>query len=282
MPWRLVWCSVLAVLAIVGATERAALSTEDGGLTIVLTSAGRYDAERFDDSLDAIDDRIDLLRDKGLLDVENATVRRRGHDIVVRLSGVKNPARAQRLVVPTPLYFRPVLARVPVAKAAAPDDPAAKNAIASCDPAAISALPVIPTTKPGEDDPEHCVVLSTRDEQRLKYRLLLGPAELRGNEDVVRARTRFQNGYVVLLTLRKDGLAKFNVLAAHAYGRVSPQNEVALVLDGMVYSNPAFQEPRFDGVIQVSGNFTKSEADELALAINYGAFPVTLKSVTPT
>jgi preprotein translocase subunit SecD len=72
------------------------------------------------------------------------------------------------------------------------------------------------------------------------------------------------------------------VLAAHAYGRVSPQNEVALVLDGMVYSNPAFQEPRFDGVIQVSGNFTKSEADELALAINYGAFPVTLKRVTPT
>ena len=266
-----------------GATERAALSAPGGDrLTIVLTSARRYDRERFDDALHQLEQRVDFFRDKGLLEVKDSFVKRRGHDIVVRLSGVKNPALAERLVVPTPLYFRPVLALVPVAKGSAPDDPAAKQAIASCDPAAISALPVIPTTEPGEDDPEHCVVFSTRDEQRLKYRLLLGPAELRGNEDVVRARTRFQNGYVVLVTLRRDGLAKFNALAARLYNQPSPQNEVALVLDGIVESNPAFQEPRFDGVIQVTGNFSKSDAELLAGAISVGALPLKVKSVTPT
>jgi preprotein translocase subunit SecD len=273
---------VLAVVAMVGVTERAASSAEHGGLTIVLTSAGRYDPERFDKSLDAIEYRVDFFRKKGVLDVEDASVKRRGHDIVVRLSGVKHPSRAQRLIVPTPLYFRPVLARVPLQTDSVPDELAAKAAIASCDPAAIQALRVIPTTEPSEDDPDQCVVFATRDEQRLKYRLLLGPAELAGNEDVVRARSRFQRGYVVLVTLRKDGLAKFNALAAKAYGRPSPADEVALVLGGVVESNPAFQAPRFDGIIQISGNFSKPDADELARAITYGAFPVTLKSVTPT
>src|SRR4029078_9891981 len=118
-------CVACRVCLATGAvSERAAWSAEEDGLTIVLTSAGRYDRERFDESVVQLEERVDFFRDKGLLDVEHATVKRRGHDVVVRLSGVKHAARAQRVVVPPPLYFRPVLARVPVAPATASDDPA--------------------------------------------------------------------------------------------------------------------------------------------------------------
>src|SRR4029079_8588118 len=94
--WRVAVCALLAVLVMAGVSERAAWSAEEDGLTIVLTSAGRYDRERFDESVGQIEERVDFFRDKGLLDVEHATVKRRGHDVVVRLSGVKHPARAQR------------------------------------------------------------------------------------------------------------------------------------------------------------------------------------------
>ena len=111
------------------------------------------------------------------------------------------------------------------------------------------------------------------------------PAGLAGS-DVSSATSTFQTGqgYAVDVTLRSAGLAKFNALAAASYdsskpGSNSPRDEVAIVLDGLVYSNPAFQTGSFSGPVQITGSFTQSQASDLATVINYGALPVQLNAI---
>jgi len=118
--------------------------------------------------------------------------------------------------------------------------------------------------------------------------VLLGPTVMTGN-DVDSAKKNFQSGVgnVVEMTLKDQGLTKFNALAAKSFGQTSPTNEVAIVLDSIVQSNPAFQSANFSGPVQISGNFSTSEAEDLAKLINYGALPVkleqqTARSVSPT
>ena len=61
------------------------------------------------------------------------------------------------------------------------------------------------------------------------------------------------------MKLTRVGLAKFNRLAADLYAKSEPQNEVAIVVNGQVYSSPAFQSDSFAGPIQVSGSFSSAE-----------------------
>jgi preprotein translocase subunit SecD len=81
------------------------------------------------------------------------------------------------------------------------------------------------------------------------------------------------------MTLKSEGLKKFNDLAAASFPKSSPQNEVAIALDALVYSAPAFQASSFSGPVQITGNFTPSQASDLAKVINYGALPVPLKRI---
>ena len=62
--------------------------------------------------------------------------------------------------------------------------------------------------------------------------------------------------------------AKFNAMAAALFGRPAPRNEVAVVVDGVVYSAPAFQAMSFSGAVQLTGNFTTRQATSLASTIN--------------
>ena len=67
----------------------------------------------------------------------------------------------------------------------------------------------------------------------------------------------------------------------------SPCNAFAIVLDGVVVSAPRFNEAILGGQAQIEGNFTATEANDLANVLKYGALPVTLEvaditSVSPT
>jgi preprotein translocase subunit SecD len=55
---------------------------------------------------------------------------------------------------------------------------------------------------------------------------------------------------------------------------------VAIELDGVVQSAPVFQTGSFSGPVQISGNFTSSDAHKLALVLRYGSLPVQLKQQT--
>ena len=295
---------VLVGITIAGGNKPLLGLDLQGGISVVLEPVGTVKPGSLDVAVDIIRSRVDSL---GVAEPE---ISRQGNNIVVDLPGVSNRDKALRLVGQTAeLRFRPVLANVPAEGAkttttttTAPgsttttgadgatttttvpaDTAAAQATIASCDPTAISALTTIPTTTRAADRRNVCVVLPLRttDTSKNPGRLLLGPTELTGN-DVSSAKAQYQagSGYTVAMNLNGAGLTKFNALAAKSYGKTPPQDQVAIVLDGIVQSNPAFQTPNFNGAVQISGNFSSTEANDLAKLINYGALPVQLRSLT--
>ena len=282
-----------------------------GGLSIVFQPVGHNIKS------DSIDQAVDIMRNRvDSLGVAEPDISRQGDNIVVDLPGVKDRAKAQRIVGRTAeLRFRPVLALVPptvkkqksstttttkpnssattapgastststtTTTTTAPNDAAAKAAIASCDVSQLQTLPSIPTTQLADDKRDACVVLPLRPGSGGGGgRLYLGPTKLTG-KDVDSASSTFVSGtgYTVDMNLKDAGLTQFNALAKSSFGQPSPTDQVAIVLDGQVYSNPAFQSASFSGPVQITGNFTQTQASDLAKLINYGALPVQLKQLT--
>jgi preprotein translocase subunit SecD len=67
----------------------------------------------------------------------------------------------------------------------------------------------------------------------------------------------------------------------------SPANQVAIVLDGLVVSAPSINEAIPSGSAQITGSFTKVEAEDLANVLKYGALPLAfdrgeVQQVSPT
>jgi preprotein translocase subunit SecD len=259
-----------------------------GGISVRLFPAGNPSSSSLDTAKDIIDRRVNGLG------VSDAEVTREGDNIVINLPGVKDRDKARRLVGRTAeLRFRPVLAELPPQtpqQAQAPVDDATKTAIASCDANAIQGLQAVPNTNPADDKADACVVFPSRKQEEAQPRYLLGPAALTG-KDTSGAKSEFLQGqgYGVNLSLKGSGQEKFNQLAQESFPKQPPQNSVAIVLDGVVQSAPAFREPSFPGDVQITGNFSQGEAEDLASVLKYGALPVrfdekqqTVQSVSPT
>ncbi len=139
----------------------------------------------------------------------------------------------------------------------------------------------VPLTPAAQDKRNATVILCDRDGTT---RYQLGPTAFTG-KGVSTAKASFDSGgsgWVVLLTLTGDGLAKFNQLAASSFQQPAPKNAVAMVLDGVVQSAPAFQADSFTGDVQISGDFSQTEAEDLATVLKFGALPVQLKELTTT
>ena len=272
-----------------------------GGVSVTYQPVGQPKPGALTETLNIMNNRVNSFG------VAEPSISKQGNDIVVELPGVKDQAKALRLVGRTAqLRFRPVLANIPPLPATPKTGPttttlpaatakAVSAAIASCDTSQISPLlqngTVLPTTPLENDNGKNCVILPMRNS---KQRLLLAPVTAKPNlgvpagltgSDVSSASSTFQSGqgYAVNVTLKSEGLAKFNTLAAASYnssrpGSNAPRDEVAIVLDGLVYSNPAFQTSTFNGPVQITGSFSQSQASDLATVINYGALPVQLNA----
>jgi preprotein translocase subunit SecD len=295
--------SVVVVIAAVTATilsgKAPVLGLDlQGGISVTYAPVGKFTSSSLNETLNIINNRVNTFG------VAEPNISRQGNDIIVELPGVKDRSKALRLVGRTAqLRFRPVLANVPATSAVSgatktttpTTSPASKRAllaaIASCNATQISALvssgAVVPSTPVENDNKGACVVLPIRNS---KQRLLLGPVTpssavglpggLAGS-DVDSASSSFAQGqgYAVNMTLKSGGLTKFNQLASVSFGQTAPRNEVAIVLDGLIYSAPAFQAKSFSGAVQITGSFTPGEASDLATVINYGALPVQLREI---
>ena len=117
----------------------------------------------------------------------------------------------------------------------------------------------------GAQEADGCIVARSRDGST-SYQL--GPVIIDGSDvETVRARNDRANGWLIVMDLTKRGGRAFNAAAGTQFGKVAPQDRVALVVDGVVESAPAFQSPTFEGDISISGDFTKAEAKAAARAI---------------
>jgi preprotein translocase subunit SecD len=266
-----------------------------GGISVVLAPVGEVRNEAsLDKAVDIIRSRVDAL---GVAEPE---ISRQGDNVIIDLPGVRDRDKARRLVGKTAqLRFRPVLGTVApevktttTTKAKTSSTTAAAGATTSSTAATTTTtIPQVKTSTAAEDKATAEVVLPGRDTgdgPPIRYRL--GPAALTGS-GVGGAKAVFQaggQGWVVNLELKDDGAAAFNKLAQESYPKTPPENSVAIVLDGVVQSAPAFQEPNFEGGnVQISGSFSEGDAKDLATVLQYGALPVVLKeqttqSVSPT
>jgi preprotein translocase subunit SecD len=268
-----------------------------GGTSVVLSPVGKFKQDTLDVAIEIIRNRVDSF---GTLEPE---ISRQGNDIVIDLPGVKNRDKAIALVGKTAeLRFRAVIA--PLASEAQqakdatttttttpgattttaapqPSEAAAKKAIASCDQATVATLTTIPTTSRADDVRNACVVLPDKPGGRTATRYYLDKAALTGKGTVSTAKAEFVpgQGWTVRMDLTGSGSSKWDALAQQQFHK-----QVAIVLDGLVQSAPTIQPndqafSSFNGTAEISGNFTQTEADNLAKLIRFGALPVTLKQV---
>ena len=127
-----------------------------------------------------------------------------------------------------------------------------------------------------EDDPTKQVVLEEVVGGEVRGRYVLGPSELTGTA-VKSARAEFDptQNWRVAFTLTSEGSKAFDELAAR-----NLQKQVAIVLDSVVKSAPVIQQADFGGSGVITGDFSESEAKDLALVLRYGALPVELEPET--
>lgn len=137
------------------------------------------------------------------------------------------------------------------------------------------------------DDPAQWIVTCSKD-GGAKY--LLQPAFIRGTQITDAQAQLPQNGaggWQVTLSFNTEGAKQLAEVSTKLYQKSPPQNQFAIVLDGLVQSSPYFSEPILGGNAEINGSFTVQEARDLANILRYGALPVNLDiaevtSVSPT
>ncbi len=126
------------------------------------------------------------------------------------------------------------------------------------------------------DDPAAPLVSCSRDGSA-KY--ILAPAEVEGNQ-VSKASAVLDNtngnGWMVLLSFNGAGTTAFGKMTSRVTSLASPQNQAAIVLDGLVVSAPRINEAINSGSAQITGNFTQTDSTDLANKLKYGALPLAL------
>ena len=277
------WICLIGVLVVaavsLGATVASGNSPElgldlQGGASVVLKPREAVASGVLDQAIEIIRDRVDGLG------VAEPDITRQGDSIIVSLPGVKNKDRAVEVVGQTAqLYFRPVLQLLPPQPSASTTVPAEPTTTVPGSPPTSAPIDIDKTTPPEENSPEATVVLPEKDDNgNVTARYLLGPAEVTGEAlSSASATVNPNNGvWEVEFDLTSSGSTQWNTMAE----KVGINGQIAIDLDGLVRSAPSLQTTNFPGSAQITGNFSESEAKDLALVLRYGSLPVQLDRQT--
>jgi preprotein translocase subunit SecD len=265
--WTLIFIVLVAAGAL-GATVATKTTPNlgldlQGGASVVLQPKHKAKSSDLNTAIEIIRSRVDALG------VAEPDISRQGSSIIIQLPGVKNQKRALSIVGQTAqLLFRPVLNTLPPESTTPPKGSPATTASAAS----------IPTTPREQDDPKKVVVLPETDRKgKVTARYQLGPAELTGRALSGATATVDPNTgtWQVDFTLNGSGSKQFDQLAARNFHK-----QVAIDLDGEVKSAPTINAQQFNGKGQITGNFTQSDAKNLALVLRYGALPIVLEPQT--
>jgi len=139
----------------------------------------------------------------------------------------------------------------------------------------------------GTDLPTQTIVACDRA-GLTKY--ILGPAEVLGRQiSEASAGIDPQSGsaWFVSLTFNSEGTSAFAAVTSRVTSLPEPNNQLAIVLDGLVVSAPRINEAIPSGTAQITGSFTQLEAKDLANVLKYGALPLAfdrgeVQQVSPT
>ena len=143
-----------------------------------------------------------------------------------------------------------------------------------------------------ESDPNNSQFLPVQGADPPQY-CLVGPQQGTGEvfEDNATATVIPLTGWGIQVDLRPgaQGDDIWNALASQCFNttELCPSGQLAIELDGTLQSVANVQDDNFQGSVQISGEFSESEARNLARVINSGSLPVQLElrsvqNVSPT
>ncbi|UNX53276.1 protein translocase subunit SecD [Georgenia sp. TF02-10] len=129
-----------------------------------------------------------------------------------------------------------------------------------------------------QDDPAAPLVSCSSDGTA---KFVLGPTALEGTHVTsassgigTNAQGMSTGQWVVSLEMDGEGTDTFAELSQRLLDMQPPQNQFAIVLDGLVISAPEMQAAILDGRAQISGSFDRESAATLANQLNFGSLPL--------
>ena len=201
----------------------------------------RLKADVMDKALDTIRNRIDQLGVR-----ETTVVREGDNEILVQLPGIQDPERAKELIGKTAvLEFKLI-----------DETHNVQDAIQNGPP-------------PGDE-----VLYGSAARGGKTPYLVETPVLMKGDvvtDARVRPGSRLEGPYVSV-DLDSHGAEIFDALTAANVGR-----QLAIVLDGTVYSNPVIKERIPGGHVQITGRFSMDEAHDLAIVLRSGSLPAAVE-----
>ena len=291
----LIFISLGATVAITGATEvRLGLDLR-GGTSVTLQPRASTAGNNV--TLEAINQAVEIIRQRvNSLGVAESEVTAQGsggnRQIVISVPG-ENGTRVVELVGQTAeLRFRQVLASgfgipsgIDTATVATPV-PGVSDVINS-QFATLDCTVAASLQGTGTDDPSAVITACSKD---LTTKYILAPAEVLGrqiSEASSGLDTQAGSAWTVSLTFDGEGTRAFGALTARVTSLPEPNNQVAIVLDGIVQSSPRINEAIPSGTAQITGDFTQVGARDLANVLKYGALPLAfdrgeVQQISPT
>ncbi len=273
-----------------------------GGLSVVESPAHPVKPAVINETIGIIRNRIDALG----VSQPNIFSSGKGKnaDITVELPGVKDRAQALSIIGQTAqLYFRQVTCpppntTTPYSIVPLPDysktvPKGAQTPVLTGAPPACTAttnFANVPSTPSNLDTKTASVLLpGTKVGGVVQGRYILGPALAAGSiiKTATAGLSTTSGQWEVNFTLTSKGSPEWDKIAQETFHQA-----LGIVLDGVVESAPVIQPSQsafssFGGQGQITGSFTQSQAQNLALELRYGALPVqlvqqTVESVSPT
>ena len=245
---------------------------------------------------EAIDQAVSIIRQRvNSLGVAESEVASQGsgtnRQIVISVPG-ESGRRVIELVGQTAeLRFRQVLAESSGVPTTATD--AAATPPAGISPELNALYAALDCTNPENrqgtgSDVASDVILACSTDGGAKY--ILAGAEVLGRQvskATAAVDTTTGGNWFVSLTFNGEGTKAFGDQTARVVSLTAPQNQVAIVLDGLVVSAPRINEAIRGGSAQITGNFTQVEAQDLANVLKYGSLPLAfdrgeVQQVSPT
>ena len=264
-----------------------------GGTSVTLQPRASNDANEV--TAKAIDTAVEIIRQRvNSLGVAESEVTAQGsganRQIVISVPGDSGRRVVDLVGQTAELRFRQVLAQTGPAAGTGTDSATPIAGISAELNAQFAALDCTnPENLQGAtaDAPADTVVACERDGSG-KY--ILAPAEVLGQQ-ISDAQFGLDSTsgtqYVVSLSFNGDGTKAFAALTSRVTSLPAPLNQVAIVLDGLVVSAPSINEAIPSGNAEITGNFSRIEAEDLSNVLKYGALPLSfdrgeVQQVSPT
>ncbi|NHT16886.1 protein translocase subunit SecD [Cellulomonas sp. IC4_254] len=290
-------------------TPKLALDLE-GGTQLILAPVAqdesRVTSETIAQAIEVIRQRVDS---SGVAEAEISS--QGGSNIVVALPGRPSEETLDLVRTSAQMEFRPVLtygAATPTATpSASPTDGATDAATEPSDeptkaapdsasdaeyyitPAVQAEYDALDCTDPanltgGKQGAADAALVTCDPDGTVKY--ILGPVEVEGSH-IANASSGLQvsqsgavtNNWAVNLEFDRTGTRQFADVTERLQGLTSPQNQFAIVLDGLVISAPSLDPGVIisDGKAEISGSFTRDSATALANQLKFGALPLSFQ-----